>query len=80
MSCPNKNSSHIKHQGVDINRRATFSTLETGIRREAAPTICEIMELPTPSFQQPHSDHENVILDRQLEIVDQHLKEARAEA
>ena len=79
-TCPNKNSSHIKHQAVYINRRATFTTLETGIGREALTTICEIIELPTPAFPQAHSDHENVILEAQLEIVDQHVKEARAEA
>ena len=80
-SCPNSRFPiHANRQGVDVNGRATFATLETGIGREALTTICEIMELPTPCSLKAHRDHEQAILDAQLEIVDKYVVEARAEA
>lgn len=79
-SCPNSKSKHRHHQGVDINRRAVFASLETGLGRESLATICELLELPTPVLPSSYVNHEETILDAQLEIVEQYLKEARDEA
>lgn len=79
-SCPNEESSHPNHQGVDVNRRVVFAALETGIGRETLATICELLELPVPVVANAHVEHEKVILNAQLEVVEEHLKKAREEA
>ncbi len=79
-SCPNEETKNPTRQGVDINRRATFAALEIGIGREALATVCEILELPTPVHSKSYQAHEESILHAQVEIVEKHLKEARAEA
>ena len=65
-----------KVRTFDINRRSVFAAGELGIGREGLATLCEIMNLPAPVYNNSFSDHMKFVHESTKACLEEKLTES----